>query len=123
MGKVRNIVLAVTGSISLLFVSCLTWGFFHAEITCPWDKYIDTRFFGNFNKNNVEELLARIKPGMTKYEVIAVLGAPHDAYDEDTWDYSCDGAAPLDWDFSWFLIRIVFEDGKVVRTVFEEYGD
>jgi outer membrane protein assembly factor BamE (lipoprotein component of BamABCDE complex) len=102
----------------MIFISCLTWGFFHAEIDCPWNRYIDTKFSDELDPNNIV-LVNKINIGMSKVEVIDILGEPlyiTKLYDTKEWyNYTSDGAAPFDWDFSWFEVRITFENDIAIE--------
>jgi hypothetical protein len=103
---------------SLGFASCLTWVFFHAEIDCPWNKYIDTEFSESLNKKNIE-IVNKIQIGMSEKEIIELFGEPLFIQplinNQKMYRYTNDGAAPFDWDFSWFEVAVIFIDDIVIE--------
>jgi outer membrane protein assembly factor BamE (lipoprotein component of BamABCDE complex) len=115
----KKIYLVLLLALPINFMSCLlTYGFFHAEIDCPWNRYIDTKFSDKLNPDNIE-LVDKINIGMLKDEIIDILGEPlyiEQSYNKDKewYKYTSDGAAPFDWDFSWFEVLIIFEKNIVV---------
>jgi outer membrane protein assembly factor BamE (lipoprotein component of BamABCDE complex) len=117
--KIKIIVLWTIIILPLAFMSFLAYVFFHIETDCPWNRYIDTKFSEGLNPNNIE-IINEINFGMSKFEVINILGDPlfiTKLYDKNKewYNYTSDGAAPYDWDFSWFEVRITFENDIVIE--------
>jgi outer membrane protein assembly factor BamE (lipoprotein component of BamABCDE complex) len=79
---------------------------------------IDTQFSEGLNPGNIA-LVDKINIGMSKTEVISILGEPlyiTKLYGNQEWyRYTNDGAAPFDWDFSWLEVRITFENDILIE--------
>ncbi|MDR1149477.1 MAG: outer membrane protein assembly factor BamE [Spirochaetaceae bacterium] len=117
--NIKIIVLWTIIILSLIFMSFLTYAFFHVETDCPWNRYIDTKFSVGLNTDNIE-IVNEINIGMSKFEVIGILGNPlfiTKLYDKNKewYNYTSDRAAPYGWDFSWFEVRINFENDIVIE--------
>lgn len=113
----RQLLIVITSVVTLSVMSCITFVSFRAELDCPWNKYIDTKFSESLSPQNIE-IIHTIDFGMTKNEVIYFLGDP--LYinklrdNRECYVYTADGAAPDGWDFSWFEAKIYFENYIVV---------
>lgn len=78
----------------------------------PFYPAIDTRFAPGYG----EAAFAAVQPGMTKVEVLQLLGPPLNAQRDQAWAYSEDGACPW-WDFAWLARSVQFDaQGRVVET-------
>lgn len=65
----------------------------------------------------------KIKPGMTKAEVLELIPAPSQNLEESSWQYGNDGAAA--WgDYAWFQFLIQFDkNNRVIKTEQMKFHD
>ena len=102
----------------------------HGEGYCFLWPGIDTKYAPNYN----ERSFGRVEVGMTKDQVLALLGPPldthgfyrsHPAYKasgDEVWSYTSDGAAP--WgDWAWLSREVIFRGDSVVQRVNWTYYD
>jgi hypothetical protein len=123
---------ALLGSLSLVAGLLLIPGFFYSnsEAYCFFWPGIDTRYASDYS----ERSFGRVEVGMTKDQVVELLGAPvrahgfwrsHPAYKEsgdEVWSYTGDGAAP--WgDWAWLSREVIFRGNRVVQRVKWTYYD
>lgn len=72
---------------------------------------IDTRFAPGYSEANFR----KVQPGMSKDEVLQLLGQPFNDVAHQAWIYSEDGAFPF-WDFAWLARGINFDsEGRVIE--------
>lgn len=72
---------------------------------------IDTRFAAGYSEANFR----KVQPGMSKDEVLALLGPPLNDVSHQGWSYSEDGAFPF-WDFAWLARGVNFDsEGRVIE--------
>lgn len=108
----------------VLFVIFLIWLYFNASNHFIFDPYIDTIFSEGFS----EEKFHQVNSGMSKDEVLALLGEPlsRDYWGNNPkcWQYSTDGKVWPYADFSYYLFQICFNDRGLVeyKTAFEFFN-
>ena len=73
---------------------------------------IDTQFTAGYS----EEGFQQIRPGMTKQEVLNLIGPPINSTTHPHWKYSDDNAFPF-WDFAWLVRGVTFDDDGNVTDV------
>jgi outer membrane protein assembly factor BamE (lipoprotein component of BamABCDE complex) len=81
---------------------------------------IDTRFAPGYSEGGFE----RVKVGMTKAEVLSLLGPPFDpgTVGQSSWHYTQDGKCF--WaDWAWLDRTVVFRDERVVEKIARIYYD
>ena len=81
---------------------------------------IDTRFAPGYSETAFE----KVKVGMTKDEVLSLLGPPFDpgTVGQNRWHYSQDGACF--WaDWAWLSRAVLFKDDRVVEKIARVYYD
>jgi hypothetical protein len=87
------------------------------ETYCPWNPFVDTTFSELFGKNDIAKLYD-IKVGMSKEEVVTVLGEPRNkgTYKNGTeyYEYTGDGASIIG-DWAWFEVRFEFRNDVLVE--------
>lgn len=68
-----------------------------------------------------DEMLAKLKPGMTTRQVTFVLGSPlvQDPFHKDRWDYFYSYKDNDKGTFEKSLVSVLFEDGKMVDVTVE----
>ena len=92
------------------------------EMPFPLYTYIDTIFADEFSWDKFR----KVNAGMSKDEVKAVLGKPlreatYSPY--ECWDYSTDGKVYPYADFSWYSVKVCFDDEFVESKFVNEFRD
>lgn len=106
------IVLCLLSLPIVVFLQCFT------ESVFVLNPLIDTVLPEGFSAEKFE----KVKPGMTKAEVLRLVPKPLEGSDQ-FWSYGNDGAAPFG-DYAWFLFEIEFDaDGRVLKTGQQRFHD
>lgn len=119
--KRKKIYLLVT-TIVILFAFFL---YSRSEQTFILNPYIDTVFAKDFTWEKFEN----VKTGMTKEEVINVIGQPltkrvMDYPDpNECWQYSSDSKLYPIADFSWFSVQVCYTNEKLSSKPVTEFND
>ena len=116
--NLERISIAVIAIVTAVLAAYLAIG---TESYCVIYPSIDTRYAAGFS----ERKFAEIRVGMTKEEVLRILGAPMHGMHSGTsgkWSYTQDGKCF--WaDWAWLGREIVFVDNRVVEKVSRVYND
>jgi hypothetical protein len=93
------------------------------EMLCPWNPLIDTRYSETFNVYNID----KIEIGMTKEEVINLIGEPLNSIEDPGRDsgwtrWTGDGKSFFG-DYEWFSVSLNFLDGIMTEKRIDWVND
>ncbi len=119
--KINKIYILI--GISLILLVAILYS--RSEQPFPFYPYIDTIFSKDFTWGKFE----KVQEGMSREEVIQLLGQPLSKHDwgnpptRKCWQYSKDGKLEPIADFSWYLAQVCFTKGRVDSKPVTEFGD
>jgi outer membrane protein assembly factor BamE (lipoprotein component of BamABCDE complex) len=113
-----KIVRILLGVILAVFACLSAYLFVGLESYCVIYPSIDTRYAPGFS----EPKFAQVKIGMTREEVLKLLGPPLGATSSNRWSYTQDGKCR--WaDWAWLGREVIFRDDHVVEKVARVWYD